>query len=149
MTLPIVFFACFTGAIIAFLLSRYLFKDFVKKQINNSEWLRDNFQIFDEVLRDDGIKIVALMRLSFLPLGISSYILGVSSIRFRDYAIGNLSYIIMVCNPCFIGCFLSNHTTNNATKLTFLVQIFISILVTAMGGKAAKSILSTKMEENR
>ena len=36
--------------------------------------------MIDAILETDGIKVIALLRLTFAPFGVTSYILGVSSI---------------------------------------------------------------------
>jgi uncharacterized membrane protein YdjX (TVP38/TMEM64 family) len=42
-TVPIVYFGCLIGAVLAFLISRYVFRDFIKTQIQQSQWLFSNF----------------------------------------------------------------------------------------------------------
>jgi uncharacterized membrane protein YdjX (TVP38/TMEM64 family) len=54
--------------------------------------------MINEILADEGIKITGLIRLTFAPFGITSYVLGVSSISFSDYMLGNASYIINCCS---------------------------------------------------
>ena len=54
--------------------------------------------MIDEILETEGKLITTLLRLSYLPFGITSYILGVSSISFCDFVMGTLSYIIMTCS---------------------------------------------------
>jgi uncharacterized membrane protein YdjX (TVP38/TMEM64 family) len=50
--LPVIFVGCTLGAIAAFLLSRYLFKDFVKAQVMGSgQWLSKNFEVIDELMQ--------------------------------------------------------------------------------------------------
>jgi len=105
---PIVYVGCMTGALLAFLISRYMFQDFIKYQISSNAWLNNNFRMINEILADEGIKIVGLIRLTFAPFGITSYVMGVSSISFGDYMLGNASYIINCCSQCFIGCSLYN-----------------------------------------
>mmetsp|Transcript_8516 Transcript_8516/g.14350 ORF Transcript_8516/g.14350 Transcript_8516/m.14350 type:complete len:220 (+) Transcript_8516:223-882(+) len=106
-TVPIVLVGCLLGAALAFLLSRHLFKNFVKKQIENSgEWINRNFRAIDELLVAQGITIVALIRLTFAPFGITSYVLGVTSIPLVDFAIGTLAYIFNAAMQVFIGCSL-------------------------------------------
>jgi uncharacterized membrane protein YdjX (TVP38/TMEM64 family) len=41
-----------------------------------------------------GITIVALLRLTFAPFGILSYVLGVTSISLLHFTLGTLSYIL-------------------------------------------------------
>ena len=72
-----------------------------------------NFNIIDEIISEEGKMIVGLIRLTFAPFGITSYILGVSGIKFSDFLIGNLSYIFMSTSLCFIGCSLYTAVENN------------------------------------
>lgn len=115
-SIPIIYIGCLSGAMVSFLLSRYLFRDFIKQQIQGSAWLDFNFRIMNEIITTEGIKIVALIRLTFAPFGISSYIFGVSDISFTDYMLGNLSYIINSCTQSFIGCSLYTAASNGSLK---------------------------------
>lgn len=64
--------------------------------------------MIDDIITTEGVLIVALIRLTFAPFGITSYIMGVSSISLCDYIVGNLSYIFMTCSQCYVGCSLYN-----------------------------------------
>ena len=48
--------------------------------MSQSEWLKNNFRAIDELLVDQGALIVALVRVTFAPFGVTSYLLGVTSI---------------------------------------------------------------------
>ena len=78
MTVPIVFCGAMIGMSMAFLISRYVFKDFFVQQINQSPWFRSKFRTINEIVSTEGIIIIALTRLTFAPIGITSYILGVT-----------------------------------------------------------------------
>lgn len=54
--------------------------------------------MIDDIITTEGVLIVALIRLTFAPFGITSYVMGVSSISLCDYIVGNLSYIFMTCS---------------------------------------------------
>jgi uncharacterized membrane protein YdjX (TVP38/TMEM64 family) len=73
-----------------------------------------NFNLVDSILETDGKLIVALLRMTFAPFGITSYVMGVSSISIIDFSIGNLSYIFMTCSQCFLGASL--YTAVNSTS---------------------------------
>lgn len=111
-SVPIVFTGTVIGGLLAFLISRYLFKDFIKDQIANSDWLSHKFNIINEILQTEGKLIVALIRVTAAPFGVTSYIFGVSSISFFDYAIGHLSYLLESCSLCFIGCSMYSAVKN-------------------------------------
>ena len=161
-SVPIVFSGTVIGGLLAFMLSRYLFKDFIKDQIASSEWLSHNFNIIDEILQTEGKLIVALIRLTFAPFGITSYIMGVSSISFFDFAIGHISYIFMSSSLCFIGCLMYSAVSHEANvalnqeneekskhlaRITFIVEIIFTIIVTFIIGYVSKNILEKKLRE--
>merc|ERR1719506_1251251 len=49
-SIPIIYVGCLCGAMISFLLSRYLFRDFIQQQIQGSAWLSFNFKIMNEII---------------------------------------------------------------------------------------------------
>lgn len=134
----------------AFLISRYLFKSLIEEQIKSSEWLSQNFKLFDEIISTEGAKVVALLRLTYAPFGITSYLIGVSSIGLKDYLLGNVSFIFNCCTHCFIGVSLyttKNHPSLNPehdktiTRITLLVEICLTVIVTILIGYLAKNLL--------
>jgi uncharacterized membrane protein YdjX (TVP38/TMEM64 family) len=96
-SVPIVYVGTLLGALLSFLLSRYLFRDFIKRQINQSGWLADNFKLIDEIITEEGFKVIGLVRLTFAPFGVTSYVMGVTSISIGDYMLGNATYIFNCC----------------------------------------------------
>ena len=86
-SLPIAFLGSQLGAYISFFLSRYCFQDLVIEKLRESEvsnpWLR-NFFLIDEIFEEgcEGVKIIAMMRVTLLPYGVTNYVLGVTSARF-------------------------------------------------------------------
>jgi uncharacterized membrane protein YdjX (TVP38/TMEM64 family) len=67
--------------------------------------------LIDQIIADEGMATVGLMRLTFAPFGVTSYVFGVTSISLRDYMLGNMTYIFNCCTQCFIGCSL-HHASN-------------------------------------
>jgi uncharacterized membrane protein YdjX (TVP38/TMEM64 family) len=73
------------ASIVTFSLSRYLFRDYIKKRLSA------HYAGFDSRFDNSGILTVAAMRIiPVLPFDAVGYVAGVSSIRFRDYLIGTL-----------------------------------------------------------
>lgn len=154
-SVPIVYSGCLTGAFLAFVISRYLFKDFIKDQIKSNQWLSSNFKMIDDIVSTEGFKVIALLRLTYAPFGITSYLMGVSSISLNDYMFGNITYIFNCCTHCFIG--VSLYTTKlmgkdsehekNVTRITLIVEICLTIIVTVAIGIISKQILEKKLKE--
>ena len=62
------------------LISRYLISDCVKSWGFKKPWFKKHFTAMDAILAENGIKSMALIRLSVFPFAISSYALGITSI---------------------------------------------------------------------
>jgi len=107
------------------------------------------------IVQTDGCKIVALIRLTFAPFGITSYILGVSDISLCDYLLGNLTYIFNCTAQCFIGCSLYeaavnennvlSHKQQNDTRISFMIEVVLTVLITIAIGVVSKNIIEKKL----
>ena len=76
------------GALLAFALSRSAFRPAVTRFMAGRSRLRR----LDELIARDGWRFACLLRASpVMPFAITSYALGLSSIRLRDYCIGTLA----------------------------------------------------------
>ncbi|MEG5001004.1 TVP38/TMEM64 family protein [Microcoleus sp. B4-D4] len=70
------------GATFAFLIGRYLTRDWVSKQIEGNP----KFQAIDSAVASEGWKIVLLTRLSpIFPFNLLNYAFGVTQVSLRDY----------------------------------------------------------------
>ena len=69
-------------------------------------WMH-NFFLIDEVFEQgdgwEGVKIIAMLRLIVLPFGITNYVLGVTSARFWQFALGSLAYTVKLFFHCYVG----------------------------------------------
>jgi uncharacterized membrane protein YdjX (TVP38/TMEM64 family) len=73
------------AAMVTFTLSRYLFRDYVKKRLSA------HYAGLDRRFDDSGILTVAALRvIPILPFDAVGYVAGVSSISIRDYLLGTL-----------------------------------------------------------
>ena len=71
-----------TGAVCAFLVGRYLARDWVRRKVAEHE----NFAAIDRAVGREGWKIVGLTRLSPLfPFNLLNYAFGLTSVSLRDY----------------------------------------------------------------
>ena len=80
--------ATLTGAVIAFLLSRSLFRDAVAGALQR--WTR--MKRLDEAVSQDGWRLVCLLRISpVMPFAATSYALGLTSLGLGEYLLGTLA----------------------------------------------------------
>lgn len=92
------------GAIIgetcAFLLGRYLARDWISRKIEDNPV----FSAFNQALNREGLKIIMLTRLSpIFPFSLLNYAFGVTGISFRDYLLGSIGMIPMTVTYVYLG----------------------------------------------
>lgn len=85
-----VFIAATLGATLAFLIGRYITRDWVNRQIANNA----KFEAIEAAVAQEGLKIVFLARLSpIFPFNLLNYAFGVTQVSLRDYVLGSVGMI--------------------------------------------------------
>ena len=85
-----VFVAATVGSCLAFLVSRYLARSAVEKKLEG----RPKFSAIDRAVEAEGLKIVFLLRLTpAVPFNLLNYALGLTRVRFADYAIASVGML--------------------------------------------------------
>ena len=85
-----VFVAATVGACLAFLVARYVAGDAVQRRIDGDA----RFAAIDRAVADQGRRIVFLLRLSpAFPFNLLNYALGLTRVRFADYAVASLGML--------------------------------------------------------
>lgn len=102
----------------------------------------------------NGILFVALLRLMWIPYGLVSYMLGVTSISLLDYMIGTSAIIVMISLYVLLGCTIyqaeedsENEQTRKQTIIILVVEIAFTIVVTIIIGIWATRIFNSRYEE--
>lgn len=142
-----VFFGASAGAIMAFILGRYLLRDWVKT-------LTQKYAIFealDAALEDKGLRIMALLRLSpIIPFNAINYIAGVTAVSLRDYCISMIAILPGTILYVFLGASAGSlaDSANSGDNATITIVV---IVVGAVFGIAAIFATSyyAKKELNR
>ncbi len=138
-----------TGAICAstlgFLLARHVFRERVEGYAKTHR----KFAAIDRALGEQGWKIVGLLRLSpVMPLGLSTYLFGVTSIEFAPYALtsalgvipGTLMYVYLGAVGR-IGLSGAKHQRSPLEWGLMLAGLVATVAVTLLVGRIAKSAL--------
>jgi len=85
-----VFVAATIGSCLAFLVSRYLARSAVEKKLEG----KPKFSAIDRAVEAEGLKIVFLLRLTpAVPFNLLNYALGLTRVRFADYAIASVGML--------------------------------------------------------
>lgn len=111
------------GSLGALLISRYFFKNWIKTSVDKKPWFKKHFAAMDAILKENGIKSMLLIRLSFFPFGASSYFFGITGINPLHYFIGSFSFVIKLAMSVFLGCQLfvigEKEETTTSEKVIF------------------------------
>ena len=138
-----------TGAIcastIGFLLARHVFRE----RVEGFARTHNKFAAMDRALGEQGWKIVGLLRLSpVMPLGLSTYLFGVTSIEFLPYALtsavgvipGTLMYVYLGAVGR-IGISGAKHQRTPLEWGLMFAGLVATVAVTLLVGRIAKNAL--------
>jgi len=153
------------GAVICFLLGRYLMRDTVKR------WVRNNpmFDAIDVAVSEQGVKIMAMLYLTpVLPLGLVSYMCGTTAMDLYSFVVAKIASLPIYLMYTFMGA--SAHSfikgsegrrislTDEANKLEesrFLIvsglvlSVIMITLITRKIRKELMKILDQQKKERR
>ncbi len=143
------------GTIFAFLIGRYFSRDWVTRKMAKSP----NFKAISEAVKEDGWKIVLLIRLCpFFPFNLLNYVFGVTQISLRDYILGSLGILPATLMYVYIGSLVTDLTgfdgsdmvlSLEAQKIKWMVHLLglIATLVTTIyTTRLARKILNQRLK---
>lgn len=143
-----VFIGATVGSILAFLVGRYLARDWVAKKIADN----DQFRAIDRAVGKEGLKIVLLTRLSpAFPFNLLNYAFGVTGVSVKDYVIGSIGMIPGTIMFVYIGSLAGNlaligtdaQPTNPTLQWTIrIVGLIATVAVTVYVTRLAKQALA-------
>jgi uncharacterized membrane protein YdjX (TVP38/TMEM64 family) len=147
-----VFIGATLGSISAFLVGRYLARDWVAKKIAGN----DQFRAIDLAVGKEGLKIVLLTRLSpIFPFNLLNYAFGVTGVSIKDYIIGSIGMIPGTIMFVYIGSLAGSlaligtdaQPTNPTLQWTIrIVGLIATIAVTVSVTRIAKQALSESVD---
>ena len=136
----IVFISAFSGASVAFFIS----KSFFAKKIKNLFSRYPKLAVMEQVIEKGGLKLIFLARLSpIFPFSILNYFYGLNNVKFRDFALGLLGIIPGTFLYCSIGSLaksiqeLKNVQSPNNLYMT-IVGIISTFLVVYFSAKYSR-----------
>ena len=89
------------GGIIAFVLARFFLRNWIRRKLTRKVKL---FRAIDLGLKRNGFKLVFLMRMTpIMPYNVMNYMLGVTSLKMRDFNFGALGMIPLTAINVYIG----------------------------------------------
>lgn len=139
------------GATAAFLVGRYLARDWVERTIAAAP----RFQAIDAAVAREGWKIVGLLRLSpVVPFNLLNYAFGVTRVRLRDYVLaswvgmlpGVVLYVYLgsLAGDLAVGA-AAGHTRSPAEWAFYAVGLLATLAVTVYVTRVARAALAKRV----
>ena len=146
--------ASMAGATVAFLIGRYLAREWVGNKIAGNA----KFKAIDEAVAREGWKIVGLIRLSpAFPFSLLNYAFGVTRVSFRDYFFaswigmlpGTIMYVYLgSLAGSLAGAGAEQGSEGMAKRVTFAVGLAATIAVTLFVTRMARNALRDRVESD-
>lgn len=100
-----VIIAATLGATFAFLIGRYLSRNWVRQQLDQYP----KFKAIEAAVSKEGLKVVLLTRLSpIFPFNLLNYAFGVTGVSLKDYVLGSIGMIPGTILYVYIGSLVSD-----------------------------------------
>jgi len=137
-----VFIGATLGAIAAFLVGRYLARDWVAQKIAGNQ----KFKAIDQAVGKEGFKIVLLTRLSpIFPFFLLNYAYGITGVSLKDYAITSVGMIPGTITFVYIGSLAGNLATLGTQTPTANPTLEWTIRIIGFMATVAVTIYVTKL----
>ncbi len=145
--------ASVTGATFAFLIARYVGREWTLKRIERYP----KFKLIDQAIGDSGFKLVLLMRLQpvFLPFAILNYALGLTRVRLRDYVLASwIGMLPATTLYVYVGSSLKSISdlvqgrvpaADHWHQLLFWGGLVLSAVLVVIFARIAKQALQTRL----
>jgi uncharacterized membrane protein YdjX (TVP38/TMEM64 family) len=149
-----VFIGATIGATVAFLVGRYLARDWISQKIEGNE----QFKAIDEAVGREGLKIVLLTRLSpVFPFNLLNYGLGITGVSLQDYVLGSLGMIPGTIVYVYLGSLAGNIATIGSEEqpnptITWAIRIIgliATVAVTVYVTRIAREALERSLINNK
>jgi len=116
------------GACVAFLVSRYLAREWVEGQLGSPRWRR-----LDQAVERHGWRVVAFTRLiPLFPFNLLNYAFGLTRISFRQYAVATFFCMLPACIAFIVFSSSLLDLVRGKVSLTFIIGLVLVILVSML-----------------
>jgi uncharacterized membrane protein YdjX (TVP38/TMEM64 family)/Fe-S oxidoreductase len=116
------------GACVAFLVSRYLAREWIEARLKSPRWRR-----LDQGVEKHGWRVVAFTRLvPLFPFNLLNYAFGLTKIGFRQYAITTFFCMLPACIAFIVFSSSLLDLVRGRVSLTFVVGLVLVILVSVL-----------------
>jgi uncharacterized membrane protein YdjX (TVP38/TMEM64 family) len=149
-----VFIGATLGGITAFLIGRYLVRNWIAEKIQQNP----KFSAIDQAVAKEGFKIVLLTRLSpIFPFNLLNYSFGITGVSLKDYILGSIGMIPGTLMYVYIGSLAGNlaligtdvQQGNPTAKWAIRILGFVAtVAVTVYVTRLAKTTLDNEVSEN-
>jgi uncharacterized membrane protein YdjX (TVP38/TMEM64 family) len=147
-----VFLGATLGATAAFLVGRYLAREWVARKIASN----NKFQAIDEAVGKEGFKIVLLTRLSpIFPFSLLNYAFSITKVSLKDYFFGSIGMLPGTVMYVYLGSLAGSLATINSSDrptnstvvwiiriIGFAATVAVTLYVTRLARKALARIQS-------
>ncbi|MCK9227746.1 MAG: VTT domain-containing protein [Syntrophorhabdaceae bacterium] len=113
------------GACVAFLVSRYLAREWVAERLKSPRWRR-----LDEAVERHGWRVVAFTRLiPLFPFNLLNYAFGLTKIHFVHYAVTSFFAMLPACIAFIVFSSSLLDLIRGKVSLTFIVGVVLVVIV--------------------
>lgn len=149
----VVFVGATIGTMLAFLIARYVARGAIERRIEGNP----KFRAIDRAVSREGLKIVFLLRLSpAFPYNLLNYALGLTSVRFRDYAIASIGMLPGTFLYVYAGKAIGDLAAitggaevsgGSGQTALFVFGLIATVVVTVIVTRIARRALSQEIED--
>ena len=145
-----VFIGAMLGATAAFLIGRFVARDWIAKKVEDKPF----FKALDNAIAEEGLKLIFLIRLSpAFPFNLLNYALGLTKVSLKDYVLGTTGIIPGTIMYVYLG-FLAREaamlgdTSGTSTEeivIKWIINILLLVTIVAISlyiAKIAKKALN-------
>lgn len=144
----LVFIGAMLGATAAFLVGRFVARDWIAKKVEGNRF----FNSLDNAIAEEGLKLVFLIRLSpAFPFNLLNYALGLTKVSLKDYVLGTTGIIPGTIMYVYLGSLIGDLAmlgtgeapSNPIVDWTIRILIFVTIVAISLYiAKIAKKALN-------